>query len=301
LKNNHAAELRRVAKTVSDKVARKGSISPILRTIAVTGGKGGVGKTSVATNLAIAMAQLGKRVGILDADLGLANVDVMLHVNPRYTLKHVVTGEKKIEDIIVKGPLDISVIAGSSGIRTMADLPVQIHKKLISELHRLNNLIDILIIDTPAGIGNNVLSFVLAADEILAVTIPDPMAYTDAYALIKVISRWRQDARINLLINMVRTAAQAREVAEILQAVVRKYNLPLDRISYAGYIPYDSKIKNSLINRKQTPFMLENPDSLSVKCIQVIAKRMISSLAQHAVDKNFFSQFEQIREKGQGK
>lgn len=301
MKNNHAAELRRVAKTVSDKVARKDSISPILRTIAVTGGKGGVGKTNVATNLAIAMAQLGKRVGILDADLGLANVDVMLHVNPRYTLKHVVTGEKKIEDIIVKGPLGISVIAGSSGIKTMADLPVQIHKKLIGELHRLNNLIDILIIDTPAGIGNNVLSFVLAADEILAVTIPDPMAYTDAYALIKVISRWRQDAQINLLINMVRTAAQAREVAEILKTVVRKYNLPLGRISYAGYIPYDSKIKNSLLNRKQTPFMLENPDSLSVKCIQVIAKRMISSLAQHSVDKNFFSQFEQIREKGQGK
>ena len=301
MKNNHAAELRRVAKTVSDKVARKDSISPILRTIAVTGGKGGVGKTNVATNLAIAMAQLGKRVGILDADLGLANVDVMLHVNPRYTLKHVVTGEKKIEDIIVKGPLGISVIAGSSGIRTMADLPVQIHKKLISELHRLNNLIDILIIDTPAGIGNNVLSFVLAADEILAVTIPDPMAYTDAYALIKVVSRWRQDAQINLLINMVRTAAQAREVAEILKTVVRKYNLPLGRISYAGYIPYDSKIKNSLLNRKQTPFMLENPDSLSVKCIQVIAKRMISLLAQHSVDKNFFSQFEQIREKGQGK
>ena len=301
MKNNHAAELRRVAKTVSDKVARKDSISPILRTIAVTGGKGGVGKTNVATNLAIAMAQLGKRVGILDADLGLANVDVMLHVNPRYTLKHVVTGEKKIEDIIVKGPLGISVIAGSSGIKTMADLPVQIHKKLIGELHRLNNLIDILIIDTPAGIGNNVLSFVLAADEILAVTIPDPMAYTDAYALIKVISRWRQDAHINLLINMVRTAAQAREVAEILKTVVRKYNLPLGRISYAGYIPYDSKIKNSLLNRKQTPFMLENPDSLSVKCIQVIAKRMISSLAQHSVDKNFFSQFEQIREKGQGK
>lgn len=301
MKNNHAAELRRVAKTVSDKVARKDSISPILRTIAVTGGKGGVGKTNVATNLAIAMAQLGKRVGILDADLGLANVDVMLHVNPRYTLKHVVTGEKKIEDIIVKGPLGISVIAGSSGIKTMADLPVQIHKKLIGELHRLNNLIDILIIDTPAGIGNNVLSFVLAADEILAVTIPDPMAYTDAYALIKVVSRWRQDAQINLLINMVRTAAQAREVAEILKTVVRKYNLPLGKISYAGYIPYDSKIKNSLLNRKQTPFMLENPDSLSVKCIQVIAKRMISSLAQHSVDKNFFSQFEQIREKGQGK
>ena len=301
MKNNHAAELRRVAKTVSDKVARKDSISPILRTIAVTGGKGGVGKTNVATNLAIAMAQLGKRVGILDADLGLANVDVMLHVNPRYTLKHVVTGEKKIEDIIVKGPLGISVIAGSSGIKTMADLPVQIHKKLIGELHRLNNLIDILIIDTPAGIGNNVLSFVLAADEILAVTIPDPMAYTDAYALIKVVSRWRQDAQIHLLINMVRTAAQAREVAEILKTVVRKYNLPLGRISYAGYIPYDSKIKNSLLNRKQTPFMLANPDSLSVKCIQVIAKRMISSLAQHSVDKNFFSQFEQIREKGQGK
>ena len=166
MKNNHAAELRKVAKTVSAEVARRGRVSPVLRTIAVTGGKGGVGKTNVAANLAIAMAQLGKRVGILDADLGLANVDVMLHVNPRYTLQHVVTGEKRIEDIIVKGPLDISVIAGSSGIKAMADLPVQIHKKLISELTRLNTLIDILIIDTPAGIGNNVLSFVLAADEI---------------------------------------------------------------------------------------------------------------------------------------
>ena len=301
MKNNYAAELRKVAETASTEVARRDRIPPVLRTIAVTGGKGGVGKTNVATNLAIAMAQLGNRVGILDADLGLANVDVMLHVNPRYTLQHVVTGEKRIEDIIVKGPLDISVIAGSSGIKAMADLPVQIHKKLISEFNRLNTLLDILIIDTPAGIGNSVLSFVLAADEILAVTIPDPMAYTDAYALIKVVSRWRQDARVNLLINMVRTAAQAREVAEILKTVVRKYNLQLDRISYAGYIPYDSKIKNSLINRKKTPFMLENPDSLSVKCIQVIAKRMISSLAQHSAAKNFFSQFEQIREESQGK
>ena len=126
------------------------------------------------------------------------------------------------------------------------------------------------------------------------------MAYTDAYALIKVISRWRRDARVNLLINMVRTVAQAREVAEILKTVVRKYNLPLDKISYAGYIPYDSKIKNSLINRKKSPFMLENPESLSVKCIQVIAKRMISSLAEHSAAKNFFSQVEKIREK-QGK
>ena len=104
MKTNHAAELRKVAKTVSAGVARRGRISPTLRTIAVTGGKGGVGKTNVATNLAIAMAQLGKRVGILDADLGLANVDVMLHVNPRYTLQHVVTGEKRIDEIIVKGP-----------------------------------------------------------------------------------------------------------------------------------------------------------------------------------------------------
>ena len=259
----------------------------------MTGGKGGVGKTNIAANLALGMAQRGKKVAIFDADLGLANVDVLFRLSPRYTLKHVLTGEKKIEEVIVEGPLGISIIPASSGIQALANLSVSNHKRLIAELCRLENIVDILIIDTPAGIGDDVLSFVLASDEILVVTTPEPMAYIDAYALIKVISR-RRRTRINLIINMVKSLAEARETAEILQMVAKQYQLNISGLSLAGYVPYDAKFRNALL-KDQVPLVLGYPESRSVKCIQKLAKRLIATMQRKAQRTNFFTHVEALQ------
>ena len=276
-----------------DKNNESASSPSPLYTIAVTGRKGGVGKTNISANLALAMAQFGKKVGIFDADLGLANVDVLFRLSPRYTLKHVLTGEKKIEEVIVEGPLGISIIPASSGIQALANLSVSNHKRLIAELCRLENIVDILIIDTPAGIGDDVLSFVLASDEILVVTTPEPMAYIDAYALIKVISR-RRRTRINLIINMVKSLAEARETAEILQMVAKQYQLNISGLSLAGYVPYDAKFRNALL-KDQVPLVLGYPESRSVKCIQKLAKRLIATMQRKAQRTNFFTHVEALQ------
>ena len=267
-----------------------------LKTIAITGGKGGVGKTNMSANLAVSMAQLGFRVGILDADLGLANIDVLFRLTPKYNLRHVLTGEKRIDDIILPGPLGISIIPGSSGIQALADLPAGMRQILIQELGRLEELIDYLIIDTPAGIGDNVLSFVLSADLILAVTEPDPMAYTDAYALIKTISRRKLNQTIYLVVNKVRSMAQGQEVYETLQTVSQRYQLSIRGINYMGYIPYEAKIRNALFLGSQKPFVLEHPNTRGAKCFQNLAKKLLYHLRRVSRGKierdtqDFFSQ-----------
>ena len=266
--------------------------SASLYTIAVTGGKGGVGKTNIAVNLALAMTQLGAKVGILDADLGLANVDVVLRLNPRYTLKHVIAGERTIEEVIVKGPLGLSVIPASSGIQALANLPDAERRLLIEELGCLSGILDVLIVDTPAGIGDNVMSFVMAADEILVITTSDPPAYTDAYALIKIISQ-HGVRRIHLAVNMVRSVNEARDVAEILQKVAKQFQLNIKGISFAGYLPYEVKFRDAL--RGRTPLILEYPDARSTKCIQLLAKRMLSIGQQRPKGKDFFADVEMFQ------
>jgi len=267
-----------------------------LKTIAITGGKGGVGKTNMSANLAVSMAQLGFRVGILDADLGLANIDVLFRLTPKYNLRHVLTGEKRIDDIILPGPLGISIIPGSSGIQALADLPAGMRQILIQELGRLEELIDYLIIDTPAGIGDNVLSFVLSADLILAVTEPDPMAYTDAYALIKTISSRKLNQTIYLVVNKVRSMAQGQEVYETLQTVSQRYQLSIRGINYMGYIPYEAKIRNALFLGSQKPFVLEHPNTRGAKCFRNLAKKLLYHLRRISRGKierdtqDFFSQ-----------
>ncbi|MCZ6679165.1 MAG: MinD/ParA family protein [Candidatus Poribacteria bacterium] len=265
------------------------SPTPRLHTIAVTGGKGGVGKTNIAVNLALTIAQLGGKVGILDADLGLANVDMLFRLNPRYTLKHVLTGEKTIEEILLEGPLGVSVIPASSGIQALANLPESNRRQLIAKLSHLAHILDILIIDTPAGIGDNVMSFVLAANEVVVVTTPDPLAYTDAYALIKLISQ-KEKRRINLVVNMVRSVAEAREVAEILEMVTKKFKLNISELSFASYLPYDAKFRHAL--RKQVPFILEYPESRSAKCLLILAKKLLSVMTRNSHRNDFFANVE---------
>ncbi len=181
--------------------ARKGSV---VRVISVTSGKGGVGKTCCVVNLAISLAREGKRVLVFDADLGLCNLDVMLGLSPKYNINHVLRGEKQIEDVIVKGPEGIMVIPAASGISELTNLNAEQRLALTSSMEMLDKDVDIMIIDTGAGISNNVMFFNTAAQEIIVVVTPEPTSLTDAYALMKVLMKKHGEKSFKLLVNTAR-------------------------------------------------------------------------------------------------
>ncbi|MDQ1257410.1 MAG: flagellar biosynthesis protein FlhG, partial [Candidatus Hydrogenedentes bacterium] len=193
------------------------------RVLDITSGKGGVGKTNASVNIAIALAAKEKRVIVLDADLGLANVEVFLGLNSLYNLQHVIEGEKSIMQILVKGPGGIEVVPGSSGLAKMADLGPQARANILDGLRELQQKSDFIIIDTMAGIGRNAVSFCAAADEVVLVTTPEPSAIVDAYAMVKAIHAERNDAIFRLIVNMVSSRQQAAAVAGNLMNVSKQY------------------------------------------------------------------------------
>lgn len=247
--------------------------NPLFRTIAVTSGKGGVGKTNFAANLGVALSQIGKKVIIFDADLGLANVDVFFDLHPKYNLKHVVSGEKEIEEILLEGPAGVKVVPASSGVEMMANLPERERRRLIIKLGELSNMADVMIVDTAAGISHNVLAFASAADMVIIMTTPDPAAITDAYATIKVLSR-RKKGPFMLVVNMAADESQAREVALSLSLVVRRF-LDLE-LNYIGFIPFDSLVSKAL--KGQVPLVLKYPGALASRHIMAIASRICNML-----------------------
>jgi len=241
------------------------------RVLAVTSGKGGVGKTNVSVNLAIALAGLGKRVVLFDADLGLANVEVLLGLNSFYNLEHVVGADKTIEEILVQGPGGIMVVPGSSGLAQVADLAPAQRDNLLRELRRLELQFDYVVMDTMAGIGANVVSFATAADEILLVTTPEPSSMVDAYAMLKTIHHARDDALIRLVANMVSTPAQGQAVATKLAGVAKQY---LERpLSYLGCLPRDPAVSQAVMQSR--PFLIQFPKSPASAAIQELASRLV--------------------------
>jgi flagellar biosynthesis protein FlhG len=214
-----------------------------VKVVAVTGGKGGVGKTSVTTNLAIALALRSRSTLVLDADLGLANVDVMLGLQPRWNLSHVLSGERTIEEILVAGPKGIRVVPASSGIRQMANLGHLEHGGLIRAFSDLQQHFDVMLIDTPAGIHDGVLTFARAAHHVLVVVCDEPASLTDAYALIKVMSREQGVNRFQVLANQTRTPGEGRDLHQKLVRVCDRF---LDvTVEYAGAIPYDDFMRRA--------------------------------------------------------
>lgn len=214
-----------------------------VKVIAVTGGKGGVGKTSVTANLAIALAQRGRSVLVLDADLGLANIDVMLGLQSRWNLSHVLSGERSLDEVMVNGPKGIRVVPASSGVRQMANLGALEHAGLIRAFSDLSQSFDVMLIDTAAGIHDSVLTFARAAHHVLVVVCDEPASLTDAYALIKVLSREQGVGRFRVLANQTRTPGEGRELHQKLLRVCDRF---LDvTLEYAGSIPYDDFMRRA--------------------------------------------------------
>jgi len=225
---------------------RKQTVFP--RVISITSGKGGVGKTNIVCNLAIAFSRLGKKVLVLDADLGLANVDILYNLNPLYNIKHVINGEKKLSDIMIDGPEGIRIIPAGSGLSDLTDLTEGQKLNLLSEFESLDETMDIFLIDTGAGISSNVIYFNLAADECIVVATDEPTSLTDAYAMIKVMSNKYGLKYFKLLVNMA-DEKQAESVFLSMSQAVERF-LSHVFIDYIGSIPADNLLKQALVKRK---------------------------------------------------
>ncbi len=240
------------------------------RVIAVTSGKGGVGKTNLAVNLSYALLKLGHEVVVLDADLGLANVDVLLGTTPRWHLGHSIHGEKGILELMYSAPEGLKLIAGGSGLSELVDLPQEDLERFLRNLRELETQADFLVVDTGAGMGRSVMAFTLAADEVIVVTTPEPTAITDAYAVIKAIVRRQPAAKILLVVNQAQDKTEAEQAAQRLSATVLRF---LDaHLELLGHIPYDQQVGRAV--RNQTPFLLSTPGSPAGQAISQMARRI---------------------------
>ncbi len=238
--------------------------------VAVTSGKGGVGKTNVVANLSVSLSELGKKVVVLDADFGLANLDVLLGLTPRYHLGHVLFGNKTLTEIMVQGPRGIRIIPASSGLQRMSELTLAQRNHLVESFTDLDSDTDYFIIDTAAGISRNVIHFLLAAQEVIVVSAPEPTAIVDAYAVIKIILAEDHEKPIQVLINSVEHAEDAHEVFCQINSVVKRF---LNReIDYLGHIERDSHVPQAV--RSQMLVTHRFPNAPASRCFRDLARRI---------------------------
>ncbi|PWK49132.1 flagellar biosynthesis protein FlhG [Pleionea mediterranea] len=259
-------------KTMNDQAAglRSMTSSKPVKVIAVTGGKGGVGKTNLSVNLGVYLSSLGRNVMLLDADLGLANVDVMLGLRVERNLKHVLNGECDLRDIVVTGPSGLKIIPASSGTQKMAELSPAEHAGIIRAFSDLGQNLDYLIVDTSAGITDNVVSFTRASQDILMVVCDEPTSITDAYALMKVLNRDHQIERFRIVANMVRSPQEGREIFAKLTKVTDKF---LDvMLDYVGSVPFDENVRKAI--KKQKPILELFPRTPASVAIKSVGKKI---------------------------
>ncbi len=241
------------------------------KVIAVTSGKGGVGKSSLTVNLAVQLSRLGKRVLIFDADFGLANIEIMLGIRPKYTLADLMYRGKTVRDVVTDGPEDIGFISGGSGIHELANLTREQVFSLIRKLDDLDRVADVIIVDTGAGVNDTVLDFVAASEEILLVATPEPTSITDAYALMKLLNRKAayqpNQTVVKMVANQVREEWEAAELFEKLGVVARKF---LDiEVEFLGTVPYDRNMQRAVM--RQAPISISHPTADCAKALRRIA------------------------------
>ncbi len=267
---DQAERLRQIVGTKAEegpKAELQGPPASGARVIAITSGKGGVGKTNLTVNLALALKEAGTRVLVIDADLGMANVDVVLGTKSKGHLLNLLQESVSLADVLQKGPNGLQYISGGSGIEKAADFTPEERKLLMQKLSACGDFADIILIDTGAGLGKNVMDFILAADEVLLITTPEPTALTDAYAVMKAYSMYAREKNIRLVVNRVYDEAESREVVKKLQQTSERFlGMTIDCL---GYIFEDSAVMRSV--RAQTPFLLAYPSSIAARCIHGLA------------------------------
>jgi flagellar biosynthesis protein FlhG len=265
--NDQAQSLRNLVK---QSTARRARI------VAITSGKGGVGKSNIAVNLAIRLSNMGRKVVLLDADLGTANADVLCNLTHDRNIARVVAGRLTLSQAMVEAPGGFHLIPGASGLAQIAALGEYERTGLIEQVRQLEDSYDLILIDTGAGVSPNVLSFLLGADQLLVVTTPEPTAVTDAYAVIKIVARRRSDVDVRVLVNMAKDSDEGRTVFKRIDAVCRHF---LDLTTqYAGHVTSDPRV--TLAVRRRRPFVMDSPNCDASVCIGQLAHRM----DRHAIE-----------------
>jgi len=264
--NDQLSALRQIA---SQKTGS--SNSDRMRVIAVSSGKGGVGKTSLVVNLALALGEYDYKVMILDGDLGLANVDVAFGSISPYNMRYLLSGEKSLEEILYTVDKGIKILSGGSGVMDLANLERSLLKKVLLDLGRLESMFDILLIDTGAGLGRTVIDLICAADDVFIVLTPEPTSLTDAYGLIKTLKFQPGQPNINIVVNRVRSETEARSTFERLeQAAVKFLGL---KLNFSGWIYDDPLMSRSIMEQK--PLGISHPQSKAYKCVRWIASQIV--------------------------
>lgn len=260
------------------------------KVITITSGKGGVGKTNITINLAVALSKLGYRVVVIDADLGLANVDVALGTMPKYSLVDVIKNGKNVLDVLCTGPNKVKFISGGSGVEELTRLTQMELENFVRNIALLDKIADVILIDTGAGISENVIRFVMAADDVVVITTPEPTATTDAYALIKAIGVRNKNKSIRLIINRTETAIEAQTAMQKLNNVSKKF---LDvKLQFLGYVTNDTFVSKAV--KQQKPFIMLYPECIASKNLSEIAKKIMKNPANVSKDsgiKGFFNRF----------
>jgi flagellar biosynthesis protein FlhG len=261
----------------------------LARSIAVTSGKGGVGKSNLAVNIAVAAAQRGMRVCLFDADLGLANTDVLCDLQPRYTLHDVVSGQRHLHEVIMLAPGGFHLIPGASGITRMADLDAHHCQHLVAQLRTLEQLADVFIIDTGAGISANVLAFAAAAQSVVLTTTPEPPAIMDGYATVKALHRRVPETQIRVAVNMAEEG-EGRDAFGRIDRVSRTF---LRRsLTYAGAIPRDRAVPEAV--RVRLPFSLYAPDARATRAVDGLAARLLGMESPGRASEGFLARIARI-------
>ncbi len=240
------------------------------KVLAVTSGKGGVGKTNISANLGICLAASGKKVLLLDADISLGNLDVVMNVNSRYNISHAINGTKSLEEVIQSGPAGLEIICGASGLEELADLSEFQRQRVLDDLSKLGADMDVILIDTAAGISRGVVGFCLAADDVLVVTTPEATAIMDAYAMIKVLVRNNYAGRISCVVNMADTVSEGKQTYQQIANVAKRFlNV---HVYYAGVLVKDDRVRAAVKSRK--PVVLSSPKAPITSSLVSLASKL---------------------------